>query len=299
MADSDPIISEARARFMAELVSAGHLIPLGVPGLLGRSGTFEGVIEHFEGYVSRRGADQNAEVMRFPPILSRATYEGTDHVETMPQLLGSVHSFDGDERVSEWRTAAQGVAPAAAAAPVVAAFSALSAPAPLSVAGPGDRVRVPVLEDGIYSLSAGDLAGCLSDYDASQVQALIGQTNLSLSMGGEEVAWLPMAGNAGVIFFGEAFRDQAAIRVDDDWAVAHVAGRTRELWKILADHRLASGEVHAGRACSHHAKKLETLLRIEDAIVGQVRVLPPSVVITVGAAEVARPQRCPDEVKWQ
>ena len=98
MAESDQSVAEARARFMTELVSAGHLIPSGVPGLLGRSGTFEGVIEHFEGYVSRRGADQNAEVMRFPPILSRETYEGTDHVETMPQLLGSVHSFDGDER---------------------------------------------------------------------------------------------------------------------------------------------------------------------------------------------------------
>jgi seryl-tRNA synthetase len=35
--------------------------------------------------------------MRFPPILSRATYAKTDHIETMPQLLGSVHSFSGAE----------------------------------------------------------------------------------------------------------------------------------------------------------------------------------------------------------
>jgi seryl-tRNA synthetase len=36
--------------------------------------------------------------MRFPPILSRASYEQTDHLETMPHLLGSVHSFHGAEQ---------------------------------------------------------------------------------------------------------------------------------------------------------------------------------------------------------
>lgn len=36
--------------------------------------------------------------MRFPPIMSRASYASTDHVETMPHLLGSVHSFTGDDR---------------------------------------------------------------------------------------------------------------------------------------------------------------------------------------------------------
>lgn len=94
----DPDVTAARASLLAELVGAGHYIPSGVPGVYGRSGAFEGVIEHFEGLVTRRGADQNAEVMRFPPILSRTTYQSTDHMESMPQLLGSVHSFDGDER---------------------------------------------------------------------------------------------------------------------------------------------------------------------------------------------------------
>ena len=97
MAESDGQLEKARAAYLAELIEAGHLIPSGVRGLYGRSGTFEGVIEHFERVVTRRGADQNAEVMRFPPILSRRTYEGTDHIETMPQLLGSVHSFTGTE----------------------------------------------------------------------------------------------------------------------------------------------------------------------------------------------------------
>ena len=98
MSERDARIAATRAAYLAELIAAGHLIPSGVPGLYGRSGAFEGVIEHFERYVSRVGADQRAEVMRFPPLLSRATYARTDHVETMPHLLGSVHTFVGDER---------------------------------------------------------------------------------------------------------------------------------------------------------------------------------------------------------
>jgi seryl-tRNA synthetase len=97
MPETAATTTEARAAFLAELVAAGHLIPSGVAGLYGRSGTFEGVIEHFERYITRVGADQQAEVMRFPPLLSRKTYERVDHIETMPQLLGSVHSFFGAE----------------------------------------------------------------------------------------------------------------------------------------------------------------------------------------------------------
>src|SRR5689334_6023104 len=97
MPESSAATAAARAAYLAELVAAGHLIPSGVPGLYGRGGRFEGVIEHFERYVTRVGADQNAEVMRFPPILSRRTYQSLDHIETMPQLLGSVHSFFGSE----------------------------------------------------------------------------------------------------------------------------------------------------------------------------------------------------------
>jgi seryl-tRNA synthetase len=97
MDDIDATTAQARSSLLSELISVGHYVPCGVPGVYGRSGAFEGVIEHFERHVSDQGAHLNAEVMRFPPIFGRQTYESTDHVETMPQLLGSVHSFDGDE----------------------------------------------------------------------------------------------------------------------------------------------------------------------------------------------------------
>lgn len=84
--------------YRQQLVDAGLLIPLGVPGVYGRSGVFEGIIEHFEQYVTRAGAHFQAEVMRFPPVFARQHYLCLDHIETFPNLMGSVHSFVGNDR---------------------------------------------------------------------------------------------------------------------------------------------------------------------------------------------------------
>ncbi len=95
---SQTIQDDAYVAFRDELVQAGLLIPSGVRGLYASSGVFENIIERFEAYVTHMGAHLNPEVMRFPPIMNRAQYERTDHFETMPDLMGSVHSFTGDER---------------------------------------------------------------------------------------------------------------------------------------------------------------------------------------------------------
>lgn len=94
---NDPL-TDAHQSYLNELFSAGLLIPSGVPGLYGRSGVFEGVIEHFEQYVTRMGKHLNPEVMRFPPIINRQHYLRTDHIETFPNLMGSVHTFTGKDR---------------------------------------------------------------------------------------------------------------------------------------------------------------------------------------------------------
>ncbi len=98
MCDSLDDISVAYDSYRQELLDAGLLIGSGVSGVYGLSGVFEGIIEAFEGYITRTGASLSPEVMRFPPILNRNTYLSTDHIETMPDLMGSVHSFLGDQR---------------------------------------------------------------------------------------------------------------------------------------------------------------------------------------------------------
>ena len=94
----DDSIAAAYRSYLEELVEARLLIPLGVPGVYGRGGILEGVIEHFERYVTRMGAERRPEVMRFPPLLARRHYLATDHVQNFPNLMGSVHTFTGDER---------------------------------------------------------------------------------------------------------------------------------------------------------------------------------------------------------
>lgn len=80
------------------MIKAGLLIPLGVRGLYARSGIFEHIVHGVESLVTREGAWQQAEVMRFPPLFARAHYQRLDHIVNFPDLLGSVHCFAGDER---------------------------------------------------------------------------------------------------------------------------------------------------------------------------------------------------------
>jgi seryl-tRNA synthetase len=81
---------------LENLLEHGLLISSGVPGVYGLSGTFESVVERFEAYLSRVSEPSGAEVMRFPPLLSRRSYRATDHLDMFPNLMGSVHTFLGD-----------------------------------------------------------------------------------------------------------------------------------------------------------------------------------------------------------
>jgi len=95
---SHEVLDEAYRKYQQELVDAGLLLPSGVQGIYGLSGRFEGIIEAFERFVTKKGEDLNPEVVRFPPVINRSTYLATDHIETFPDLMGSIHSFHGKEK---------------------------------------------------------------------------------------------------------------------------------------------------------------------------------------------------------
>ena len=95
---SHDLLDKEYKQYQQQLLDAGLLVASGVPGVYGLSGLFEGIIEAFEGYVTRMGKHLTPEVVRFPPLLSRESYLRTDHIETFPDLMGSVHSFEGKEK---------------------------------------------------------------------------------------------------------------------------------------------------------------------------------------------------------
>jgi seryl-tRNA synthetase len=97
-------VSEFRAgtpeqtAFLADLVAAGLLIESGVPGVFGRSGTFELVRSAFDALVTRAAAVDEPERMAFPPVLPRRQLEKIGYLKSFPHLAGAVFAFDGDEQ---------------------------------------------------------------------------------------------------------------------------------------------------------------------------------------------------------
>jgi seryl-tRNA synthetase len=90
--------TDSQRAYRDELLKHGLLISMGVEGLYGRSGTFESIVEAVDQYVTRVGGGDGAEVMRFPPGISRQVFEESEYLKSFPQLAGTVHSFMGNDK---------------------------------------------------------------------------------------------------------------------------------------------------------------------------------------------------------
>jgi seryl-tRNA synthetase len=83
--------------FGAALVAEGLLLPMGVPGLYGRSALLEAIIDGVDRLVLRAGAADGAEGLRFPPTIPRRVLERSNYLRSFPHLTGTVHGFTGGE----------------------------------------------------------------------------------------------------------------------------------------------------------------------------------------------------------
>jgi seryl-tRNA synthetase len=84
-------------QFFEDLVSRGHFIPSGEPGVYGRGMVFEDVRTAFDALVTRVCAPDRPETPRFPPVIPRRLLEKAGYLGSFPQLCGVVHSFRGDD----------------------------------------------------------------------------------------------------------------------------------------------------------------------------------------------------------
>ena len=90
----------AHVEALAELTGAGLLIPTGVPGVYGRGAAFEDVRLRFGSLVERRSEADGAERIRFPPLVPRRHLEDIGYLRSFPHLVGTIFSFEGDERAA-------------------------------------------------------------------------------------------------------------------------------------------------------------------------------------------------------
>jgi seryl-tRNA synthetase len=91
-------LQEAHRIYRDELLEAGLLISMGVDGLYGRSGTFESVVEGINFAFSKVGDPDKPDVMRFPPGIGKWQLEQSGYMKSSPQLVGTIHSFTGNDR---------------------------------------------------------------------------------------------------------------------------------------------------------------------------------------------------------
>ena len=77
-------------------VAAALFRPMGVDGVYARSALYEGIVERLSDFFSRQ-RDPAAEVLRFPPVMSRAQLEKSGYLKSFPNLLGCVCALHGSE----------------------------------------------------------------------------------------------------------------------------------------------------------------------------------------------------------
>jgi seryl-tRNA synthetase len=70
--------------------------PLGADGVYARTALYEQVVEGLAGLISRH-REPNTEILRFPPVMSRAQLEKSGYLKSFPHLLGCVSCLAGSE----------------------------------------------------------------------------------------------------------------------------------------------------------------------------------------------------------
>jgi len=84
--------------FRTDLLGAGLLIDTGVDGLYGRSPKYESVVSGLDRLITASMVDRPAETAYFPPVMARSVFDRTDYLRSFPELMGSVHTFRGNDR---------------------------------------------------------------------------------------------------------------------------------------------------------------------------------------------------------
>ncbi|MGH2873395.1 MAG: amino acid--[acyl-carrier-protein] ligase [Solirubrobacteraceae bacterium] len=90
--------SRDQQQLLDRLLEHGHLVASGVAGVYGHGARFEEVRARLDERLSFEAAQRGAERLRFPPLLPRRQLEASGYLHSFPHLVGTIFSFEGDER---------------------------------------------------------------------------------------------------------------------------------------------------------------------------------------------------------
>ncbi len=91
---TDETFHEAEDRLTTLMDALFH--PTGVPGVYGRKGVYEDVVERLAAFITA-SRDEGTEVLRFPPVMSRRTLERSGYLKSFPNLLGCLCALSGTD----------------------------------------------------------------------------------------------------------------------------------------------------------------------------------------------------------
>ena len=77
-------------------LTAALFRPMGVDGVYARTALYVHVCERLEGFITRL-REPEAEIMRFPPVMSRTQLEKSGYLKSFPNLLGCFCALHGSE----------------------------------------------------------------------------------------------------------------------------------------------------------------------------------------------------------
>jgi seryl-tRNA synthetase len=89
------VATESQLAFRDALLDAAILVPSTVQGLYGKGASFVAAFDGVDRFVTEVGRSAAPEVYRFPPLLPREHLVRTDYLRSFPDLMGSIHGFEG------------------------------------------------------------------------------------------------------------------------------------------------------------------------------------------------------------
>jgi seryl-tRNA synthetase len=93
---SSPLPESSSSADPLEPIRAAIFHRIGADGVYARTGLYEDLLQRLSAFVTRQ-RDPRAEVLRFPPVMSRAQLEKSGYLKSFPNLLGCVCALHGSE----------------------------------------------------------------------------------------------------------------------------------------------------------------------------------------------------------